>query len=363
MGIPLDTLHSQAIEGLTQAAEALLGGLPAPGPALTLRVYPLRVAPAGIGGYVGEERNPAGSLYARRVDASLRLTVQASDNGTLGARVGSVLQAFLGTSRADLRRRGILSLRPGEITEPAALPEGAGLEQTVSFAVLYEFVGRPDEAEIPIREIVRDVDLHPGPGTAVRMALPFRAGVLDRFERVDDPAAGTDAPSAWSFNAAESRLEQRSRIRGGADAGGPDLPGTYLVLRPNPGSPVPPELSLRATLQSGRGGVGLLFRWQDVDNFYFCLFHQEAGRSFRLLGKKVGGVFQALDTPARDNERGYAPGAVFAVRVAAAGNRLRVLLDGQEVLSGRDASFAGPGRVGLMCRDADQANFYRLDWD
>jgi hypothetical protein len=120
------------------------------------------------------------------------------------------------------------------------------------------------------------------------------------------------------------------------------------------------DFILRATVRSDdTGGIGLVFRFQDVDNFYFFLM--DSARTFRLLLRKVGGAFEALDSSSRIIDRGYEPGRLYDLKVSVEGPSVQVFLDGDRILRGRDATLPDPGRVGFMSRNNNQSFFYRID--
>jgi hypothetical protein len=79
-----------------------------------------------------------------------------------------------------------------------------------------------------------------------------------------------------------------------------------------------------------------------------------------MLGKKVGGTFQAWTTPAVDDTRSFPVDEAVQVRVSMDDDVAQVFLDGEQVLEGRDASLAAAGRVGLMSRDCEAAFFGRI---
>jgi hypothetical protein len=131
-------------------------------------------------------------------------------------------------------------------------------------------------------------------------------------------------------------------------------------LAPSPARPAVSDFILRARLTSRDvDGIGLVFRWQDVDNFYFFLM--ERRRHYRMLGKKVAGSFQRLDAPAIDLVQGFDTDVEYAVKVTAYGRSLRVYLDNRLALQGEDASLVGPGRVGFLARGNNAARFYSVD--
>jgi hypothetical protein len=107
-----------------------------------------------------------------------------------------------------------------------------------------------------------------------------------------------------------------------------------------------PNLIITCRLRSeDEDGIGLVFRYQDVDNFYFFLM--DSRRNFRRIGKKVGGVFQELSNPAVVTSEGFIVGQDYSVKVRLKDNNLAVFLDDAPILSGQDASLPA-GRVGFF---------------
>ena len=379
-------MNDEVVQGLTTA---LAGLLPA-GPDLSLRplltVVPVRLTPTGLGGYVAPSSDPAGDVVGRRLQARVSVTVRAGDEDSLGPAVTGVTRALLAADRATLVQQGILRVTLGELGTRSVAPNGQA-RRDVDFDVLYEFLKGPTEAEGVIREIElalapgdpggAPADRVPAPGAPVAPVAPvvppepppapppllqgdFTAQSLAAFEVVDDPLTTRSRPSRWAWAPATSRIEQRSAIMGG-DSRVPALrPGTYAVLRTTPALPALADFTLTARMEAGTaGGIGVVFRWQDVNNFYFFLMDSQ--RNSRVIGKKVGGAFQSLDTPALDAAAGFANGTPHQVRLRVQGNSFEVRIDGGAALVGRDASLAGAGRVGLMSRSCDQAFFYGVD--
>lgn len=357
----MDPISVEALSNLSDVLAELLppGASPALNPGLEL--YPLRIAPTGLGGFVGLHHGPEGEILGRRLEASARVAVKAADVDGLGEAVTAVTSALLAADRTVLRSKGILRLDLDSIG-PKPEPPGPA-EREVQFKVLYEFLKKPTEAGAVIERIPIDLEL--GRSTPMRALAEVRlgAGSLPLFEVFDDPQATTRAPSNWRENAAAERVEELSGITSGVLL--PENPrkeGTFLVLRSAPSRPPVRDFLLRSTLRSGgTGGIGLVFRWQDVDNFYFFLMHADAERTYRVLGKKVGGAFGALETPALDKTRGFESGRLYDVKLAAEGPAFTVSLDGERILEGEDGSLSGPGRVGLMSRNNQQAFFYRVN--
>ena len=356
-------INLEAVNELASALETLLP--PAANPALrpNVLVNPLRITPAGLGGFVGLNQEPPGEIHGVHLEATAFVTVKADRDASMNAATAAITHAVVAAERASLLRSGIVRIALEEVG-PISVRQGGGVsaaqQRDLTFSILFEYLKRPEVAEGIIREIPLDVDVE------VTGALPrslisatFMEGSLDLFEVVDDPAATTSRPSLWQLNPAERRIEQRSNIRGGSLIANANKPGTYLVLRSGVGRPPVRDFVATATVQSnGSGGLGMVFRWQDVENFYFFLMDQQG--SFRILGRKVGGTFDMLAAPALDETQSYESGRPYLVRISAQGSRFRVFLDGQPALAGEDDSLAAPGRVGLMCRQNNLVDFYSI---
>lgn len=187
----------------------------------------------------------------------------------------------------------------------------------------------------------------------------FDADTLADFDIVDDPQATVSAPSEWVFNAEARRIDQLSDIHGGAfgtGATGPDKPGTYLVRKTTTALPAVQNCIVVVNISSeDNDGIGVVFRWQDADNFYYFLMDQQ--RNYRRMGKKVAGVFQELDTAALDATHGYEAGTSYSLKIRISGTQLNAYLNDELVLSGQDASLPNAGRAGLFCWGSAGAHF------
>jgi hypothetical protein len=355
----VDSISVEALDSLSAVLAELLRDEVGPLLEPALEVHPLRIVPTGLGGFVGLSHEPAGEIYGRRLEASARVAVKAAGVGALSDAVTAVTRALLAADRQVLRSKGILRLDLESVGPQPAADAAGVVEREVQVKVLFEFLKRPTEAGGIIRRIPLDLEL--GRGTPMRTLLDTRlgTGALPLFEVFDDPDA-TGRPSDWRENAAEERIEQCANVSSSVKL--PENPrkeGTYLVLRTAPSRPPVRDFLLRTTLRSGAGGIGLVFRWQDVDNFYFFLMHTDAERSYRVLSKKVGGAFAALETPALDKTLGCEPGRLYDVKLSVERTAFAVSLDGERVLEGEDGALPGPGRVGLLSRNNKEAFFYQ----
>ncbi len=276
-----------------------------------------------------------GSVAAGGVTADQPLDV----NGMVGTGGGAEpLNVFRGTALA-----ATWTVRIDRAANEPLFAAGFAWEQVGNIFVFAEYTYTPRG------QVERAVDVAQDP--------------LPSFDVVDDPQATEDAPSAWAYEAGDRRIVQTSNIHGPAGAlnlnTDPDKPGTYLVWQTAAGERPLSDVLVRCRLASGAtGGIGIVFRYQDVDNFYFFLM--DALRGYRRVGKKLGGVFQELATPAVDTANGYVVDQEYDIRVGAVGDAVKVFIDGVEALRGRDISLVAPGRVGFLSWGNTQARFLAL---
>jgi hypothetical protein len=354
----VDTIAVEALQGLTTAVGSLLPVPADPALAAAVSLGSVRISPTGVGSHIGTNDDPAGEIVGRRVEAAVVLGVRASTDDELPAAVGAVTTALLAADRASLRQLGILRVSLESVAPPASPQQGL---REVSVNVLYEYVKPPTGPEGLIAEVPLEMEVDTtGRLRSVFSAVPFDAGDFASFDPIDDPKATNNAPSAWSFDATDGAVHQGSRIFGGSTTPNANKPGSYLVLRTTPATPALADVIVRSELRSdGDRGIGVVFRFVDVDNFYFFLM--EANGTYRRIGRKVGGTFGELDTPAVDLTVGYVPGRTVRLRVQARGDALTASIDERQILTGRDGSIAGPGRVGLMTKGNDKASFGSLE--
>jgi hypothetical protein len=357
----MDAIGVEAMDKLSATLEELLPPGDSPALAPTLEVHPLRIVPTGLGGFVGLSQGPAGEIVGRRLEAWARVAVKAASVDGLGDAVSAVTGALLAADRGSLRSRGVLRLELDTLGPKPAADIAGVAEREIQFKVLYEFLKLPAEIGDVIQRVPIDLELGRGVPPRTLADAQLGTGSMALFQSFDDKDA-TGKPGDWRENATEERIEQLANVSSSVKL--PENPrkeGTYLVLRATPVRPPVRDFVLRATLRSGEGGgIGLIFRWQDADNFYFFLMHSDAERNYRVFGKKVGGTFAALDTPAMDKTNGFEVGRLYDVKLVAEGPVFQAYLDGERILEGRDATLAAPGQAGLISRNNTKAFFYRF---
>jgi hypothetical protein len=245
----VDTLSVEALDGLTAAITDLLPAAPDPTFAPALLVQPRRIAPAGVGGFVGVHDAPRGEIYGRRLEAIAVVTVRASGSSALNTAVAGVSQALLAADRAALRGAGILRLAAGDLgPRSAGEPAPGGVaERDVAFDVLYEFLKLPEAGEGVIQEIPITLD--------VDQALGVRASPAPPAPRPATPKAraAAPAPSAPTATRRAARRPRATRPRQGESR----AQRTRSQVREQSGTPerptAPPEQREQGARPEGRG--------------------------------------------------------------------------------------------------------------
>lgn len=349
----MDTLNQEA----TQSLRGLLTGLlPDVSPASTVALESVSISPIGLGGFLGMHDGPRAEVFGRRVNASARITVNGTNASEVNDRIDDVTDTMLSIGRDTPATEGIYRLSLQKLGD--ANSTGTGRE--AFFDVLYEYFRLPTAAGGVIESIPLGLDLDDGGGRAeFLLGETFSSESLLLFDAIDDPQSTTGAPGDWQFSATDSRIEQLSAIRGGSFQPVPRKAGTYLVLQETSDHPAVADVFMRCNLESGdRDGIGCVFRWQDVENFYF--FVMSLRRNYRMLGRKVAGVFRALEEPGLNDTAGFERNRLYTLKLTALGSRFRVYLDDNLAVEGSDAAIATPGRVGFLCHGNQAAFFYDL---
>lgn len=357
----MDAIAAEAIASLTTAMSSLLPSPPTPALAPALMVTPVKVAPAGIGGYVGHHPDPQGDVLGRRVTARVIMSVPAANATALDDEVERVTQSVLTAARGELAQLGILKLSLLELgPRPPASSGGppTAPRRDVTFDVLYEFLKLPEAAGGALQTVSLDIESAFGSEPRTLINGAFVANPLADFDTIDDPAATQASPSNWSYSAALEAVLQTSAIRGGTtNSAAPDKPGSYLMLRASPSRPLVRDLSVAASLDvTAIGAVGFVFRFIDVGNFYYAVLDSRNG--FRRIGKKVGGTFAAMQQGGLDASSGFTLNTLMRVRLVAEGSQFRLVVDGETVLEAADDELNDAGRVGFFVHNCPGARFF-----
>lgn len=327
-----------------------------------LNVKPMRIRLVGIGGVVGLHNDPVGEIFSRRVEAQVAITVKANQENELPVAVSGITSALLTIERVVLVENGLHLIEKTGEGEIVTLGSGnnAISQQDVTFDINYEFIKFPEEAGGIISDVPLELDLNEGLVAAdIILNTTFETDILNWFDVVDDPQVTQFGPSDWAYNEAQFSIEQSSSVRGGGLTASAQKAGTYLVLKANSDIPLQKNFIFKTRFESSNNdGIGMVFRWQDVDNFYYFLMSQRHG--YRMLGKKVAGDFELLDPLAIDDSQGFTLDQRYKLKLTAVNDKFRVYLDDELILQGQDESLESSGRVGFMCHGNSGAKFYKM---
>jgi hypothetical protein len=176
----------------------------------------------------------------------------------------------------------------------------------------------------------------------------FGPNALDHYTVVDQ--GDVTGPSVWSVSA--GRIVQTSNIYGGSvAANAAEKPGTVALVGESAWSDVRISAAFGST---DNDSVGLVFRYQNEDNYY--RFSMDAERAFRRLVKRVGGVTTVLWEDATI----YAVGRTYQIDIVVSADRLLGYADDELLFSVRDGDLPA-GRLGMYCWANQGAFFERLD--
>jgi hypothetical protein len=338
----------------------LLTLLPVTAPSPVLLVNPVKVAPSGLKGFVGIQQQPFGEIYGATVNALAIIQISADDVNALNSAVESITSTLMALDREELAQQRIYRMvlsNMGQIDSDAVLNI---VRRELVFEVLYEFLQLPTEGGETITDVAIESDLSLGTAADFLLDSGFDSDSLALFDVIDDSGVTVNGPSNWQFNATESRIEQTTAVRGGSQTlSTPRKSGSYLVLQTSSSIPVSRNVIFTNNLSStSRNGIGVVFRFQDEDNFYFFLMSDR--HNYRIFGKKIAGNFSFLDSGGVDDSVGYQPATAYRLKIIANGESLQALLDDQLALSGQDASIDTAGRVGFMTHGNNGAQFHRI---
>ena len=168
---------------------------------------------------------------------------------------------------------------------------------------------------------------------------------LGGVDVVDDPTASA-GPSAWS--ASTGVLTQTAPIA--ATTGEPAASASYALAH---GVDVDDATFAVRLASTGAGGIGVLIRYQDDDNYYRFSMHRTG--SYRRLIRKRAGVVSVLwqDPQVYDQNRSY------DLTITTEGSSLRGFVDGATLFAVRDGSLTH-GQVGFYTADDGGASFEQV---
>src|SRR6266542_4164400 len=360
---------TEAVTALNTTLHGLLPSAADPTLAAELFINPVHSQFAGIGGVVGiRTAAPVGEVTVLRVTAEAVVRVKAATVAQLAAAESNITMSLLGADPVNLRSNGVFRIRRLVERDDQQVSDSPDLaRRDIRFEVLYEF-SKPPEVAGGVVSLVA-VDLLQRTSSARPPSQLLRVDCeqdpLALFDGADDSCL--NQPGQWQYATADREIRQTSTAGGGSNSFNASKRGSYLLVRPSATPPAPNDFVLYTSMRSdSSGGVGLVYRFQDIDNFYYVLLHDNGNPGapfrYRIMGRKLGGNFSFLDAGGADQNSGYTPNIWFSLRLAVQDQQFDLAIDGIDVLSGRDAGINAPGRVGFMSRSDSGARFRFLHW-
>ncbi len=354
---------ADAVQALNVAVTGLLPPPANPGLTPDVLVNPIKSHPAGIGGYVGLNQTPVGEIHARSLKAQVVIRIKADNLVDLSDTETSVTHTLVSTDTALLRSQGIY--RISRDTDFSQFYKGAsdGLDAKVGkdirFDIDFEYKKPPEVPSGQITTVNLDLLLHTTDNPAKLLyGEDFESNPLADFNSLDDTPI-SNGPGDWSFDPVAGQIRQNSAISGGSNAFNPNKRGSYLVLQSSLVPSLPDNWLLHVELGADSGGIGVVFNFQDIDNFYF--FIMSLPTPYRLLGKKVAGSFSFLDSGGQDNGNAYTPGN-HSLRLIQQNGQFEVAIDQVPIMSAQENVQPVSGSVGFLCRNSASARFQSLRW-
>lgn len=364
----MDEIAEQALINMTSVLQSFL---PAADPAIdqSLILIPQTIKPTGLSGYVGTHEDPDASLTGRHIKAISEVTL-ISDSGIadLQQAVSNVTSELLSQDRLTLKNNGIHKLQFDQVSDITHAGSGGNATDTrlVRFSLDFEYIPAPVTEEGTIDFFLHNFDLALAKGQATFHLLNFatrhNAGEdpLSYFDFEDDPDVSGASPAAdWSFEASQGYIEQNNNVRGGPATSNGKKAGAHGLLRINNSPYSVKNFIAKTTVNTpDPDGIGLVFRKQDNDNFYYLLF--SARHNYTLLGKKVAGSYELLDEGGLHESIGHTESTDMEIKLIADGNRFMVYRNNQFVCDGVDAAISNTGRLGFFTHRNAAAHFFDL---
>jgi hypothetical protein len=354
---------ADTIQALNQAVTDLLPPPAGPDLAPDILINPIKSHPTGIGGYIGLNRSPIGEIEARSLKAQVVIRLKADTLVDLGTAESSVTSTLIGANPTQLRSQGIFRISRdtsfSQFYNGAADGLTAAVGKDIRFDVDFEFQRPPDSPSGVISTIPLDLLLHRTDNPAQQLyGEDFDTDPMPGFTAHDDTPV-TNGPGNWGYNSSAGQIEQSAGIGGGSNTFNASKRGSYLVLQPVLVSTQPENWLLHAEIGADSGGIGVVFNFQDIDNYYF--FIMSLPTPYRLLGKKVDGSFSFLDSGGQDDSNGYSPGD-HNLRLIQQNGELEIALDHTPIMRARENTPPPAGSIGFLSRNSVSARFQSLRW-
>ena len=344
-----DLVAAEALNALEAAVTGLLPPAIPAGLTRRMRVRAQAVRLLGMGGYVGQHREPSAALHGRRVAARVEFDVEGGNDADAQGYAAALSGQILASTRSEFAQRGIHRIRGVDSANARGL----------AFDIDFEYVPVPVTGEGVIVELALDPYANSTPyrtrGVADfgASALALEAFPLAEFFAVDDPLAAP--PGAWSVAAGPTAavLQTAATVGGPLDLSTPVKAGAQLLWRPRGVALNLARFVAAIRFESaGPDGVGIVFHRRAADDYAYFLASQRNG--YHLFGRRRPAGFETLATAAA----GFVPGSAQRLVVGAYDGTLFAELGERRTLTVAAADTGvGGGEIGLLTHGNDTARF------
>lgn len=354
---------ADAVQALNTTVSGLLQPPARPELAPDILINPVKSHATGIGGYIGLDQTTQGEIFACSLKAQVVIRIKADTLIALSDTESIVTNTLIGVNPTQLLSQGIYRItrdtRFSQIYNGAEDGLDAAVGKDIHFNIDFEYQEPPDISSGQISSVPLDLTLHSTDNQVSQLySEDFDTSPHESFDVFDD-APVNNGPSVWDFNDTDGRIEQTSGISGGSNAFNASKRGSYLVLKPSIVSALPENWLLEAEISADSGGIGLIFNFRDIDNYYFFIMNMP--NAYRFLGKKTTGSFSFLDSGGQDNGNAYIAGS-HSLRLIQQNGEFELNMDHTPVLTARENTQPSAGSVGFLCRNCDNARFHSMRW-
>ena len=362
----MDAISQSALVNLQTILDGYLPSATSPNVERDLLVIPKNIKPVGIGGYIGLHANPMDEIFGRHVSADAEISIGATNNNAslIADEINSISATLATLGRETLRGDGIYFLNLTSLSEPGNANENT---RRLHLSVEYEYQQIPTEAGGTIATIdLRDY-LNPTDGRADFIAsldtstLGQLADPLVDFMPLTDPNVNVSSPSEnWQYNAGQARIEQTAAVRGGGlTLNNPRKAGAQLLYVPQGRALSLANGIICSSMSTNQDdGIGFVFRWQDIDNFYYFLLSQN--NNYQIFGKKIAGTFEFLTSSGISEIPDLSLSTPQRICLYCEGSTFTATLNDRVIVSGSDTDLAS-GEVGWLTHGNNAAFFHTLD--
>ncbi|MGD1855299.1 MAG: hypothetical protein ACFB2W_13730 [Leptolyngbyaceae cyanobacterium] len=154
----MSTSFVEAVEALRTTLSQLLPTNLSPAVTLDLSVYPHKIKPTGLGGFIASHDTVNGDILGCQVDGDVSVLLQANQFDQLQTDVNILVTHFATLSREQRLENGLLRFRLKPLDKAESRDESGSRVwmQTLRYQTLYEFLKIPTESE----EIIQTVPIN-----------------------------------------------------------------------------------------------------------------------------------------------------------------------------------------------------------